>query len=69
MKVNGELLALAALPPRKEPQYLSEKRLNGPQSQSGCCGKEKRCLPTSYQELNPNHTACSIITILTELHE
>jgi len=33
---NGQLHALVALPPWKEPWYPLVKRLGGPQSQSGC---------------------------------
>jgi hypothetical protein len=29
----------------KSPQYPLERRLDGPQSQSGCCGEEKNLLP------------------------
>jgi len=30
--VSGQLLALAALPPGKEPQYPLDRRLGGPQN-------------------------------------
>jgi hypothetical protein len=33
------------LPPQKEPQYSLERRLGGPQNQSGRCGEEKHLAP------------------------
>jgi hypothetical protein len=41
MKVNGRLHTLVALPPGKEPRYPSDRRLGGPQSQSGHCEEEE----------------------------
>jgi hypothetical protein len=35
MEVSGQFHAPAALPPRKDPQYLLFRRLGGPQSHSG----------------------------------
>jgi hypothetical protein len=54
MEVSGKLQAPAALPPEKEPRYLLDRRLGGPQSQSGREGEEKKFLhvpgiePRSY---------------------
>jgi len=41
MEVNGKLHDPAALPPGKEPWYLLDRRLGGPQSRSGRGGEEK----------------------------
>jgi len=41
MEVRGHLHVLAALPMGIRPQYSFDRRLGGPQSQSGCSGKEK----------------------------
>jgi hypothetical protein len=42
---SGQLHAPAALPPGKETQYPLDRRLSGPQSQSGRCGKERNLFP------------------------
>jgi len=42
MEVSGELQAPAAFLPRKEPPYPSDRRLDGPQSRSGCSGEERK---------------------------
>jgi hypothetical protein len=42
-----------------------DRRVDGPQSWFGCGGKEKT--PCLFQELNPHLSACSLVTILTEL--
>jgi hypothetical protein len=47
--------ALAALPPRKEPQYPLDRRLDGPQSRSGHCEVEAIFLPLSGIELRPSN--------------
>jgi len=42
MEVNGQLYALAAVPPGgKSPLFPLDKRLSGPHSRSGCGGEEK----------------------------
>jgi hypothetical protein len=41
LEVSGLLHAPAALPPRKKSPYPLDRRLSGPQSQSGRRGKEK----------------------------
>jgi hypothetical protein len=41
MEVSGQLHAPAALSQRKSPWYPSDRRLGGPQNQSGHCGEEK----------------------------
>jgi len=46
MEVSGELHVTAALPPGKEPRYLLDRRVCGPQSCSGCGGEEKNSQPT-----------------------
>jgi len=40
MEVSGQL-HIVTLFPTKEPEYPIDRRLGGPQSQSGCGGKEK----------------------------
>jgi hypothetical protein len=35
---RGELHAAAALTPKKLTQYVLDRKLSGPQSQSVCCG-------------------------------
>jgi hypothetical protein len=47
MEVSGQLHALAALPPGKEPPYPLDRRLVGPQSRCGRCGEGKNLLPLS----------------------
>jgi hypothetical protein len=41
LKVSGQLHAPAALTPRKEPRYQLDRRMGGPQSQSGQHGEGK----------------------------
>jgi hypothetical protein len=45
MEVSGQLHALAALPPGKEPPVPIVQGLSGPHSQSRHCGEEKYLLP------------------------
>jgi hypothetical protein len=47
MEVSGQLHALAFLPQGKSPWYPLDRRLDGPQSQSGCGGEEKNSQPLS----------------------
>jgi hypothetical protein len=51
----------------KNPQYPWDRRLGGPQSQSGQGGEEKNSHHCPCRELNPGCPACSLVTILTEL--
>jgi hypothetical protein len=44
MEVSGQLHAPVAVSPEKETRYQLDKRLGGPQCQSGRCG-EKQILP------------------------
>jgi hypothetical protein len=57
LEVSCQLHAPDALPPGKEPWYPLERRLGGPQSQSGRCGKDKN--PCPYWESNPGNPARS----------
>jgi len=41
MEVSSQFQNLAALPQGKSPLYPLDRRLGGPQSQTGCGGKEK----------------------------
>jgi hypothetical protein len=41
MEVSGQFHAPAALPPGKDPWYLLDRRLGGPQSRSGRGGEGK----------------------------
>jgi len=45
--------------------YPSDRRLGGPQNQSGSSGEEKN--PCSYQELNPCHPVHNLVIILSEV--
>jgi hypothetical protein len=40
MEVSGQIHAPAALTHEKEPQYVLDRRLGGPQSRSGRCGEK-----------------------------
>jgi hypothetical protein len=51
MEVSGQLHVPAALPPGKELWYPLDRRLDGPQSRSGCGGEEKNSQPR--RESNP----------------
>jgi hypothetical protein len=52
----------------KSPWYLLDRRLGRPQSCSECGGKEKNSQPPLGIELeNPNHPACSLFIISSEL--
>jgi hypothetical protein len=50
MDVSGQLHAPAELLPEKEPCYPVDRRLDGPQSQSGRGGEEKYSQPLSGLE-------------------
>jgi hypothetical protein len=50
MEVSGQLHAMAALPPAKELWYPLDRKLGGPQSQSGRGGEEKNSQPLQGQE-------------------
>jgi hypothetical protein len=55
MEVSGQLLAPAALPPRKEPLVPIGWRLDGPQSRSGRGGEEKGlCVFIEVLLVNPS---------------
>jgi hypothetical protein len=45
MEVSGHLHAPATLPQGKNPWYPSDRKLDGPQSRSGCRGEEKNSQP------------------------
>jgi hypothetical protein len=45
MEVSGQLHALPLYPQGKSPWYSLDRRLGGPQSQSGHGGKEKNSQP------------------------
>jgi len=63
MEVNGQLY-----PRGKSSRYPLVRRLGGTQSRSGHSGGvEKRSYHCPYQEFNPGHPTCSLVTILTEL--
>jgi len=46
---------------------LLDRRLGGPQSWPGCGGKEINSHHCSCWELNPGHTAHSLISVLADL--
>jgi len=51
----------------KDPQNPLGRKLSGPQILSGHNGEEKENLSCPSQEVNSGHTACSLVTIVTEL--
>jgi hypothetical protein len=53
MEVSGQLHTPAALPQGKSPWYPLDRRLDGPQSQSGHSVEDNIFSPC--QESNPNH--------------
>jgi hypothetical protein len=57
MEVSGQLHAPAALPPGKSPWYPLDRRLGGPQSQSGRGGEEKNWNPPIIQSVVQRFTA------------
>jgi hypothetical protein len=52
MEVSVQLHAPAALSPRYEPWYPSDRRLGGPQSRSGRGGEEKKSHHRPVRVLN-----------------
>jgi len=42
--------------------------LGGPQIRSKSCGEERKKNYASYSELKPGLLACSVVSVLTELH-
>jgi len=47
------------------PQYLPDKRVGGPPSQSGCGGEEKNHCP--HWKSNPGFPPHTLVTVLTAL--
>jgi len=47
--MSGQLHAPAALPPEKNPWYLLNRRLGGPQSRSGHAGEENSQPPPGIE--------------------
>jgi hypothetical protein len=62
--VSGQLHSAAALSPGKELRHLLDRRLAGPQSRSGRCGKEIQ-LTLPGIEIGPSSP--EPVAILTEL--
>jgi hypothetical protein len=50
------------------PLYLLDRWLGGPQSHSGCGGKEKKRLHCPCRVMNPSRPARSLLTQLPKLH-
>jgi hypothetical protein len=65
MEVSSQLYAPAALPPRKEPQVPTDRRLGG--HTAGLDAVAKRKIPNSCRESNLDRPASSLIAIPTEL--
>jgi hypothetical protein len=62
MEVSDQHHAPAALPPGKEPQYPLDRRLGGPQSQSGHGGEEKNSTYVhSIERVKIGHDLCLIM--------
>lgn len=55
MELSGYLHVPASLPSRKEPQYLLDKRLGGPQWRSGRCGEERSPVLPGIEAGRPAH--------------
>lgn len=67
MKMNHRVVIL---PQRKDHQYPLNRRLGGPQTQSGCCGEEKNIFPMPDIKLQfLSQLANSLVTVLTEKFE
>jgi hypothetical protein len=64
MDMSGQPHAQATLCPRKELQYPLKRRLSG--ATDGLDIEAKRKIPPC-QELNPDHLARSLVTVLTKL--
>jgi len=54
-------------PQGKRSQEPLDRQLGSPQSQAGYGSEEKKSLPNSYQEPNPERPAYSLVTMLTGL--
>jgi hypothetical protein len=54
MEMSDQLHAPAAYNAGKEPQYPLDRRLGGPQNQSGSCGEDENLLPLLGVELQPS---------------
>jgi hypothetical protein len=68
MEMSGQLHDPAALPPKKCPRLLLERRLCGPlRAGLNAVVKRKKSLHCACRELNPGRLARSLVTIPTEL--
>jgi hypothetical protein len=68
MEVSGQLHAPAALPPRKNPRYPLDGRLDGPENRSGRGSEEKNSQPPpGIEPYNPDRPARGLVTIPTEV--
>jgi hypothetical protein len=67
MEAFGQLHAPAALPKKKSPQYLMDRKLGGLRKQSGRSGEEKNSFHCPCRESNAGRPAHSLVSILTEL--
>jgi len=63
MEMSGQLHALATLPQDKSTWYLLCR------GQGGLHGEEKTYHHCLCWELNPSHRACSLVSVLIELHQ
>jgi hypothetical protein len=67
MEKSSQLHTLATLPSGVKPPSTLRQENGGPQSWSGCGGKETS--PCPCHKLNPGHPSCSLATILTQLSQ
>jgi hypothetical protein len=58
MEMSGHLHALGTFPQGNRPWYSLDRRLGGPQSQSGSCGEDKSLAPAGNQTLAIQPVAC-----------
>jgi len=66
MEVSGQLHSRSLYPWVKRLWYPLSRRLDMPQCQSGCGGKEKKN-PYPCHESKPGHPDHSLVTVLNEL--
>jgi hypothetical protein len=68
LEVSGQLHGPAVLRRSKYLWYQLDRRLGGSQIRSGCRWRGKKSHHCPCRELNPCRPACSLFSILTELH-
>jgi hypothetical protein len=67
--MSGQLHAPTTLPQRNSPQYPLDRRLGGPQNQSGQHGEEKKLAPMGTQTVTLRLSSPLPVTILTAVSQ